>query len=104
MIAPYPLPQPKSYLHLHRMVVTLSAATPEATSTLGPQAQALQSHVLAAWGPGPMSVMFGVFLQGVSINPAGTPAVTNKCTIDTRGYLCSNILLLSNDDCHEVVR
>ena len=53
------------------MVVTLSAATPEATSTLSPQAQALQSHVLAGWGPGPLSIVFGVFLQGVSISPAG---------------------------------
>ena len=85
----------------------MSAATPEATSThnLSPQDQALQSHVLAAWGPGPLSILFGVFLQGAFINPAGTTAVTNKYTIDpTRGYLCSNFLLLSNKDCYEVVR
>lgn len=41
---------------------------------------------------------------GCFVNPAGATVVTNKYDIDPRCYLCTNIVLLSHEDCHEMVR
>lgn len=55
------------------MVVTQGAAAPEVTSThhLSPQAQFLQTPTLAAWGPAPLGILLGLFLQGASFIQQG---------------------------------
>lgn len=76
LISPTPLPTS----HFLRMIVTLSAATAEASSirSLNPQAQFLQSYSRTGWVPGPLSILFGVFLQGAPLIQRGTTAVITK--------------------------
>ena len=73
---------PSTYLSnpTRLMVVALSAAAHEATGThhFSPREQFLQTPTLSAWGPAPLGILVGLFLQGASFFRQGPLVVTNN--------------------------